>query len=121
MNWQQLSIYYIKWGGGRVKKVPYFEDMKTSGEEETKDVTRGKVVVISIKMVWWSKVKIKAAAKESAGASVLIDHEQCRITSDELPGLYFWEGRKSMWSKTFLKCKIGVKIYFNNKNEVAFA
>lgn len=31
------------------KKVPSFEDMKTSGEEETKDVTRGKVVVISIK------------------------------------------------------------------------
>lgn len=115
MIWQQLSIYSIKWEGGRVKKVPYFEDMKTSGEEEAKDVTGGKVVVISIKMVWWSRVKIKAAAKESAGASVLIDHEHCRITSDELPGLYFWEGRKSMWSKT---C---VKMYLNNKNEVAFA
>lgn len=28
-------------------------------------------------------------AKESAGASMLIDHQQSRIMSDELSGLYF--------------------------------
>lgn len=66
------------------KKVPSFEDMKM--RKSCSDFNKNGLMIESKQNKSCSR---NYRAKESAGASVIIDHQQSRITSDELPGLYF--------------------------------